>query len=231
MFVSALDAQDLTLADHDIEWSEGTITVTNGQVLKGLIKYNSKTGLLKYEGGKETKVLTARGVTMFDYFDEIRKTQRKFYSIDAEDNKGVVRPQFFEILKELKNFAVVFTQNPMELRSKPGWGLGSSDLFGNQQYNRQKIRSVQTDVIFLIDETQELYPYMTITYEEVPRDLVEGSKSKVKTKLVGEKFLKTMTGEYFEKIHDYARTNRLRFDERDDFLMIMNYYNELNPAD
>ena len=231
MFVSALGAQDLTLADHDIEWSEGTITVTNGQVLKGLIKYNSKTGLLKYEGGKETKVLTARGVTMFDYFDEIRHTQRKFYSIDAEDNKGVVRPQFFEILKELKNFAVVFTQNPMELRYKPSWGFGSSDFFGNQQYNRQKIRSAQTDIIFLVDETQELYPYLTITYEEVPRDWIEGSKSKVKTKLVGEKFLKTMTGEYFEKIHDYARTNRLRFDERDDFLMIMNYYNELNPAD
>lgn len=231
MFVSALGAQDLTLADHDIEWSEGTITVTNGQVLKGLIKYNSKTGLLKYEGGKETKVLTARGVTMFDYFDEIRHTQRKFYSIDAEDNKGVVRPQFFEILKELKNFAVVFTQNPMELRYKPSWGFGSSDFFGNQQYNRQKIRSAQTDIIFLVDETQELYPYMTITYEEVPRDLIEGSKSKVKTKLVGEKFLKTMTGEYFEKIQEYAKTNRLRFDEREDFLMIMNYYNELNPAD
>lgn len=231
MFVTALGAQDLTLEDHDIEWSEGTITVTNGQVLKGLIKYNSKTGLLKYEGGKETKVLTARGVTMFDYFDEIRNTHRKFYSIDAEDNKGVVRPQFFEILKELKNFAVIFTQNPMELRYKPSWGVGSSDFFGNQQYNRQKIRSAQTDIIFLVDETQELYPYLTITYEEVPRDLIEGSKSKVKTKLVGEKFLKSMTGDHFEKIQEYARANRLRFDEREDFLMIMDYYNELNPAD
>jgi hypothetical protein len=224
--VFTLHAQDLTLSDGDVEWSEGTVTLTGGQVLKGLVKYNSKTGLLKFESGKESKALNPRSVSQFEYFDEVQQVQRKFYSIEAEDNKGIKRPQFFEILKELKNFAVVYTQNLMELKHKPSWGLGSSDFFGNQNTN-QKLRASQTEIIFLIGSDFELYPYMTIIYEETSRDFAEGSKSKSKAKIVGEDFLKNLTGEHYPTLKAYAKTHKLKFDDRNDFLRIMDHYDQL----
>lgn len=229
--ISALRAQDLTISGDDIEWSEGTVTLTSNQVLKGLVKYDSKTGLLKFEGGKESKVLTARGVTQFQYLDEVRNTQRKFYSIEAEDSKGIVRPQFFEILKELKNFAVIYSQNPMELKQKPNWGLGSGDFFGNTQKKSQKIRALQKEIIFLIDTEGELYPYMVMTYEEKPRDFIEGSKSKFKTKMVGKDFLKNLTGNYYQVLEDYAKDYKLNFDDREDLLRILDHYEQLSIAE
>jgi hypothetical protein len=98
-------AQDFALSGDDIEWSEGQVTLTNGVTLKGAVRYNSKSGLLAFDSGSESKVLTPRSVSSFDYYDAIRQNQRKFYSLELEDAKGIVKPQFFEVLKELKTFA------------------------------------------------------------------------------------------------------------------------------
>jgi hypothetical protein len=228
MLVFTLAAQDLSLSDDDIEWSEGTVTLTSGQVLNGLVKYNSKTALLKFENGKQSKALTARGVTQFEYFDAVRNVQRKFYSIEAEDYKDVKRPQFFELLKELKTFAVIYSQNPMELKQQQGWGPAYRDFFGNNQYNSNRmIVASQKEMIFLMDEAGELFPYMTITYEEKPRDLVDGSKSKIKTKVIGEDFLKKLTGEHYPELKKYAKLYKLDFDNREDFLRILDHYEQL----
>src|SRR5215203_5333883 len=90
------------------EWFDGSLLLNNGREIKGLIKYNDKSDIVSIENGRESKSFTARHVRGFEFFDEIEKKQRVFYAVDIEDRfSKVKRPLFFEILMELKEFAVL----------------------------------------------------------------------------------------------------------------------------
>lgn len=71
-------AQDFALSGDDLEWSEGQITLTKGVTIKGALRYNIKSGLLSFDDGTESKVLTPRSVVSFEYTDAVRNSQRKF---------------------------------------------------------------------------------------------------------------------------------------------------------
>ena len=91
-----------------IEWSSGSAMTNDGTELKGLLKYNDKSGLLFYENRNDTKTLTARKVVGFEFFDEKLGKQRVFYSFPYEDSKNnIKRPLFFEAIKEFERFAVL----------------------------------------------------------------------------------------------------------------------------
>lgn len=81
-------AQDLDVNKATVdgtEWNEGTITLNDGSTLSGLIKLNTKTGILGYEKGATSKSFTARTILAFSYFDAIENKLRKFLSISYED--------------------------------------------------------------------------------------------------------------------------------------------------
>jgi len=93
----------------DLEWGEGSIMLNDGTEKKGLIKYNDKEGgLVSYDQGAESHSYTARSILGFEFFDERLNRQRVFYTLEYEDDQTVgKRPMFFEVLKDLKTFAVI----------------------------------------------------------------------------------------------------------------------------
>jgi hypothetical protein len=220
-------AQDLSLGPDNADWNEGKITLTNGTVLTGLIHYNTKTGFVKFDNGRESKAITARSATQFEYFDAVRNVGRKFYSIETEDLKGIKRPQFFEILKELKNFAVIYSQHPMELKQKEGWDSNYSVLFDNPNTGTRKIVASQSEVIYLIDTEGDINPYLIIMVEAKPRDYVKGTKVKTRNKIIGEKYFKELTGEFYSQLKAYAEQFDLEFADREDLLRILDHYEQL----
>ena len=63
------------------EWFEGSIMLSDGNELEGLVKYNDRNGVLSYQNGEETKVFTAMRVVAFEFFDEQIQKQRLFLHV------------------------------------------------------------------------------------------------------------------------------------------------------
>jgi hypothetical protein len=226
-------SQDITVLGHDIEWSEGKITLTSGESIKGVVRYNSKSGVLGFDDGKGAQVFTPRTVLTFEYFDAIRDQDRKFYSLEVEDAKGIKRPQFFEVIKELQNFAVISTENPLQLKIKQTWDpfyASFLNMYGVNPNNNpyvSKTVAQQIEILYLIDMEGDINPYLLITYEELPRSFAFETKSKNKSKLVGENTLKELIGTHYSELKTFAKTGKLSFADKEDFLKILDYYEEL----
>lgn len=222
--------QDFAATGDDIEWSEGQITLTKGVTLKGVVRYNSKTGLLAFDSGKELKVLTPRSVLSFEYYDAIRQSQRKFYSLEVEDAKGIKKPQFFEVLKELKTFALISTENPMELKKKQTWDPLYSSFFSTgydgSSYVTKTIAS-QVEIIYLIDLEGDINPYLILSNEELPRTFSNDTKTKIKSKVVGEEHLKGLTTPHYTELKTYAKKMKLKFEDKAELLRILEHYEQL----
>ncbi len=63
---------------EDSEWNQGTITLTDGKIITGLVRLNTKTGLLGYESGASSKSFIARNALGFEYFDAVEIRKRRF---------------------------------------------------------------------------------------------------------------------------------------------------------
>lgn len=223
------EGQAQEFAGENIEWSEGKIVMTKGVTLTGVLRYNSKSGLLSFNDGDESKALTPRSVVSFEYFDAIKQTQRKFYSIDVEDSKGIRRPQFFEIIKECITFAVISTQNPVELKKKQAWDPIYANTFGedfNQKYRSKTVAS-QIEILYLIDNEGDINPYLIITNEESPRSFTNDTKSKTKTKIVGDDYLKKLTDPHYSDLKAYAKEFKLDFGKKEELIRILDHYDQL----
>jgi hypothetical protein len=226
-------SQDITVLGHEIEWSEGKITLTSGESIKGVVRYNSKSGVLGFDDGKGAQVFTPRSVLAFEYFDAIRDHDRKFYSIEVEDAKGIKRPQFFEVIRELQNFAVIATENPLQLKVRQTWDPLYATFLSTYGYNTtnnayvSKTVAQQIEILYLIDMEGEINPYMLITYEEQPRSFSFDTKSKSKAKIVGDDAFKELTAPYYQQLKSYAKASKLSFNNKGDFLKILDHYEEL----
>ena len=101
------------------EWFSGSVLLNNGSEIKGLIKYNDKTDIVCLESTRVSKSFTARHVKAFEFFDEIEQKQRVYYSVEIEDrNNNIKRPLFFEVLLELKNFALISKLAPIIIEKR-----------------------------------------------------------------------------------------------------------------
>src|SRR5687767_11254778 len=109
-------SQDLSIDKDENNWSHGAVILRDETQLKGLIKYNSVNGILSLNKGKDSQSFTPKTVQVFWFSDPQTKIERKFISLPYEDsNTGVERFYFFEILRELKNFALLSKTDPMEI--------------------------------------------------------------------------------------------------------------------
>jgi hypothetical protein len=224
--------QDFANTGDEIEWSIGQVSLTSGATLNGALKYNTKKGLLSFDNGKESKVLTPRSVVSFEYHDEINHEQRKFFSIEIEDAKGIKRPQFVEVLKELKTFAVITAHNPLELKKIAKW----DPVFGymnagnsNNGYVNKTVAS-QIEILYLLDTEGDINPYLMISNEEMPRTFTDDTKTKVKTKVVGEEFLKKLTAPYYDELRSFAKDSKLSFSDKEEFFKILDHYHQLTAT-
>lgn len=219
-------AQDFALSGDDLEWSEGQVTLTKGMTIKGAVRYNIKSGLLSFNDGIESKVLTPRSVVSFEYADAVRNAQRKFFSIEVEDSKGVKRPQFLEIIKECQTFAVITAQNPLELKKKKNWDPLYGNMYSNN-FQSTKVVASQVEILYLIDGNGDINPYLIITNEELPRNFTNNTKTKTKSKIVGEDYLKNLTEPHYDALETYAREFKLDFASKEELIRILDHYDHL----
>ena len=215
----------------NLEWSEGSIMTNDGKELRGLLKYNDKSGLVAYENGSDKKSFTARNVAGFEFFDEETERQRIFYSLPYEDpQNNVERPLFFEVIKEFAVFAVLSKVDPIDIDHK---SIPTSAAF--DPYTSTFVRGThygttteisQTETIYLMDPQGNIRPYIKIVEKEI--DGIFYDTSKTKNKMLDDDLLEEFIGPANnKKLVAYAKENDLSFKRKSDLIKILDYYSEL----
>jgi hypothetical protein len=234
------------MADNYVEWNEGTIFLMDGKKLSGLLKYNSKTGLLGFESGALSKSFTARTVLSFSFYDAALGKSRNFISIeyqnlDIKDNsslnplksKGAVdlRPvsQFFEVLFEAKTFALLSAYSNVQVKTKEsvigGYNTGAAP--GNSPVIPLPVGTSysQTEMLFIFDDEGNIKKWIEITKKETEAFLFE--KKSTKRVNLEKDILEDYTAPHYEELKEYAKENKLSFKKKEDILSILQYYNSL----
>ena len=233
------------IADNYVEWNEGTIFLMDGKKLSGLIKYNSKTGLLAFESGAVSKSFTARTVLSFTFFDAALNKIRNFISVeyqnlDVQDNsslnplksKGAVelRPvsQFFEVLYEAKSFALLSASSSVQVKTREPvmGGAYNPTVPGTPMIPLPAATTYsQTEMLFIFDDEGNIKKWIEITNKESDAFLFDTKKTKRKT--VEKDILEDYTAPHYESLKEYAKQNKLSFKKKEDILNILDYYKSL----
>jgi hypothetical protein len=216
----------------NIESNEGTIILNDGKELIGLVAYNDKTGILKYESGNDSRSLTARNVMAFEVYDPDFDGNRMFYVFPKEDQKtGTIRPFFFELIKDFKTFAVLIRKEPVDLKEKKDLNpLSTKNLFpgSTSDYeNRGKVVIQQIETFYLLKPGEDPMAYFSIIVENNLRKPLLFNDKKVKEKYIEKDLLKEFMGSLFENVETYAKDNNLSFKDKPDFLKILEFYETL----
>jgi hypothetical protein len=233
------NANDAKLLSDHAEWSEGSILLSDGDELKGLVKYNDRNGILSFQDGGDARVFTPLRVSAFEFFDERLQKQRVFYTLTYEDvETSMDRPLFFEVLKEYKDFAILSRANRIDVTQKADFSPWDSYSQGAGSYNNSmigpnsnvKLVVSQSEIIYIMKSTGEINPYFMIVNEEDGQKsfIYTGKDTKTKNKMLDRDLLEEFVPpERYEKLKDYARENKLSFKKKDDFLKILGYYDQL----
>lgn len=84
-------------------WHDGKIVLTNGDTLRGLVKYDLEQDLVQYTlQDKRTEAFSARKILLFEIFDETVRQYRQFYALPFTTTTGYRAPVFFELLADGK---------------------------------------------------------------------------------------------------------------------------------
>jgi len=206
----------------NVDMGEGSLVMNDGTELKGVIRYNdTEGGVVSFEGGSRSGSWTPRSVAGFEFFDEVKKRQRVFFTLDFDDDKTGKRPTFFEIIKDFKTFAVLAKMDPINIKKK------NDVLFdGGKGHRSTKTVVQQTETIYFMDADGLVHPYMKVTRKMADHDFYD--RTKFKNKLVDEDLIKKYLKEpgYSQTIK-YADDNELDLGVKDDFIKALDYYEQL----
>jgi hypothetical protein len=230
LFFTAISckAQKLRTEIPDAGWGEGSIMLNDGSEIKGLVKYNDRTSILSFQKGEESHSYTAKGVLGFEYFEETSGKQRVYFSLEHEDPQtSIVRPLFFELLRQFKTFAVLSLREQLEARVKSYAAINSQTNPIATNTNHY-IALEQTETLYLMHESGMISKYLELTTVETAglfRD------ERTKKKLVGEDLLESYTAPFYNDLAKFAKDNNLSFRLKDEFLQIMDHYLKIAEKD
>lgn len=245
-FYETSHAQKLNLekiTDSTAVWSRGRVLLSNGNEIRGMLKYNRMTGLLMFENAVESKALTAAGVLSFQYFDSLQQRQRKFISYGFEDitqrmdsvakAKGVepfkIEPKIFEVIMEFKDFAVLYSLGPISVSMQSGsLGAISPRVGGwNGMAARQPSTTyMQMEMLYVFDSKGHVSPLWFSMNREIDRWILDASNSMTFYK-TADKIIQRYTEPHYEKINAYALENKLDYKKKEDILKSFEYYKTL----
>lgn len=212
----------------DADWHEGSILLADETELIGLVSYNDKKGTISFENGSQSRTYVARNVIAFEFHDSRTDQQRLFYSPDHDDGRtGIPGPFIFEVLREFGHFSVLYKVDPLEFEQVDNWqNNGVSGVNGSTTTHRQTyVKVSQYETIYLFTEEKAIVPLIEMTFSQSQGRIID--RSKMKSKLLNKDVLKRCMGDLFPQVEAYAKENKLRFDDMDQFLIILDYYQDL----
>jgi len=220
------------LLGDNFEWSDGSILLSSGEELKGLIKFNDRNGVLAYHDGDNSKPFSPRNVSGFEFFDERLQQQRVFYSLEDEDPvTNAKRPLFFELLRDYKTFAILLRTDRTEMIEKIATtpGIMSGGAPSTPTIRNSSIELSQSQTVCILNSDGEIRHYFKcITIEDGRKSWSTGEDLKTKNKMIDEDLLEEYIPEpVYAKLVSYAKENKLNFKELPDFKKLLEYCDTL----
>lgn len=172
-------------------WHDGRLITTDGDTLKGLIKYDIQTDIiqLSYPNSNRVEAFAPRKVILFEIFDATVRQYRMFFSLPYSPSGTYGALSFFELLAEGK--ITLLCREALEYRT-----FNSPYLYGSFS------RLVLVYKYFFMDDKGNITEY-------------SGKRADLMSRF----------GRYASDVDRYIRQNRLRLDERNDFIAVIEYYN------
>lgn len=215
------------------EWFEGSLMLSNGKTMTGLIKYNDKTDIVCIENAKESKAFTARQVTSFRFLDEVEGKQRAFFSVEVKDQiNDIKRPLFFELLVDSKDFALISKIAPIKIDRKeyatPAMFNPATGSFSSGRYYGYPTTISQTETLFILTRNNGIKPLLQIKEKDI--DGMFRDRTITKRKLIDESALKEHTSPYYKQLLSYAEKNELNLRKKEDLISLIQYFNSLQQS-
>ena len=218
------------LTAGNMEWSEGSVLTNDGTELKGFLRYDDNDNNLNFQDGTSTRAFNSRNVAGFEFTDAQTGKQRVFYTFPAvEMNTDIVRPLFFELLRDFGSFTVLSRLDPLAMDKKVQANTTpyifatptGTVTTGYSRFNTQIIIS-QAETIYFMDSTGVIKPYLQITEKDISGGGL--NRSKVKNKVLDRDVLKAFTAPLYDKVKACRDKYQLRLDRKNDLLEILDCY-------
>ena len=211
---------------ENAKYVQGTIVLNDGESLAGLLRYDTKKGILYYQNEATSNAFGPRNVDHFSYYDAEKGMPRLFYSIEYEDiDNGSKRFYFFEVLEELRNFAVLAKIDRMEVKTNNYYntlagtlGFPTSNINGIHkpiQYRKQD------ETLYIFRPNGAIEPYLETQY------IYKNNKTYVKKRVLQRNLLAQCFGRATDELKKFSSENKLSFDDKEDLLKIMAHYKML----
>ena len=129
-------------------WHEGYLVTSEGDTLKGLLKYDLPNDLVQIEYRSRIQTYSSRKMTFFEIFDGVTENYRKFYSIPYNVNLDYKVPRLFEMLY-LGELSLLARETEVQEAISPA----STQIYGT----RRRL----THRFFFVDVNSKITPFST----------------------------------------------------------------------
>ncbi|MEI9919012.1 MAG: hypothetical protein WDO14_09460 [Bacteroidota bacterium] len=181
---------------QSINWTHGKIMLNDGTEAEGKLAYNELTGIVSFESEKNSGSYNARTIIGFEYLN------KHFYSIPYAASTGLVK-QFFEVVREYKDFVVISKTNALTASS-------TSEI---------------TTLYFMHAADLTVKPFLEVLDREVKWKIFDANKTQVR--VLDSTLPKKIMGDNFEKVKAFARERKLVWHVKDSLISILDYYDSL----
>jgi hypothetical protein len=184
-------------------WHEGEVGLFSGETLRGKIKYDLDNNSLQITTGGVVRSLSSYQVESFQFFDELQKTPRSFFTLPYKRIGNYESPVFFELLYEGTKLTLlnreVFVQRAIGAANPWSWGWWGLPRMS------MGTTAVQSDSYYILDMEKE--------------QVIKLGNQR------GDWLL--LMRDFRDEMSEFIRVNKLSVTERKDVLKIMAYYDEL----
>jgi hypothetical protein len=205
---------------YDTATFKGKVVLPDGTVLTGRIKFNQKEGHLSFRDEFESTSFQPEDIGYFEFEDNSLHRLRRYYSIEYTDPEtSMADVHFFEVLKELKDFALVAKMDRVK-NTTGRLSSGNSNSFGGPSTTM-----AQTETVYFMSQTGELFPYLKIVEKET-----EGMVDLhyIKNSFIDQDLFEKFTSVHYPELVQFASDNNLQFKRKNDLVRILDQYELLS---
>ena len=116
-------------------WHEGKLTLLEGEMLRGKIKYNLEADVVQLNTENTIQTYSARKILFFEIYDQEYGRYRQFYALPYETSGSYKVPRLFEVLHE--NTMTLLCREEIVQENIPQYGYYGN--YGNRLGTRQRL--------------------------------------------------------------------------------------------
>ena len=201
------------------KWRSGSIVLDDNSVLKGLIQFNDKLGMIKFkktpDAAEESFVETS--VSAMQFYDEDMARWRNFavFNID-EEQSGRQYALLFEVLMEFSHFALLARVERVNIgirtRYDPIFGGTYTARVGHEQFEH----------LCLANEAGKATVVLSVS--EFERDKL--SLASKLSPFLDRRALEEYLGDDWDQFRALVKSQKLNLRKRDDFVRAFEYLRE-----